>query len=79
MNRLGQIECNYCGATVRTSVLADQQGWDWFTGFRDDTFHSCAACLSVRGAEFKREREDAHTKFQPIIQVFGAYPEIDPQ
>lgn len=51
------VMCDLCGQTLQVppglgvAAFAAQQGWDWFTGDRPDTFHACPQCRTARAAE----------------------------
>lgn len=51
------VVCGLCGETLQAppgrkiSVFAEEQGWDWFTGYRSVTFHACPQCRTTRAAE----------------------------
>lgn len=41
--------CTLCGASAN-KFSRDALGWDWFTGYMDETVHFCPACRRVNTA-----------------------------
>lgn len=49
------IECDLCGCKTENETTADKDGWDWFTGYLQSTFHCCNRCLSVNALAIKNK------------------------
>ncbi|MBK3786989.1 hypothetical protein G3A43_43240 [Paraburkholderia aspalathi] len=48
--------CCMCGALCPDKFTGDARGWDWFTGYLDETVHFCPHCRSIHAGVYAHLR-----------------------